>query len=283
MTKAPRKTIPEIRAHKGRAEALVSLTCYTTPMAKILDPHVDILLVGDSIGMVMYGMENTLGVDLEMMIRHGQAVMRGASTACVIVDMPFGTYEESPEHAYRNAARLMKESGCDAVKLEGGVAMVSTIKHLTSRNIPVMGHIGLLPQSVIKDGGYKVKGRKAEEVPQLITDAKAVEEAGAFAMVLEGTVHDVAAQITKAVSIPIIGIGASPECDGQVLVIDDMLGMLENPPKFVKEYADLKTIIDSAAAQYAADVRVRKFPGAEQLYTRPQSVKNSVDTGKKSA
>jgi 3-methyl-2-oxobutanoate hydroxymethyltransferase len=279
VSKNVRKTIPEIRAHKGRAAALVSLTAYTTPMAKILDPHVDILLVGDSIGMVMYGMENTLGVDLDMMIRHGQAVMRGASSACVVVDMPFGTYEESPEHAYRNAARLMKETGCDAVKLEGGVAMAPTIKHLTSRNIPVMGHIGLLPQSVVKEGGYKVKGKRTEEVSQLLNDARAVEEAGAFAFVLEGTVHDVAAEITKAVSIPVIGIGASPECDGQVLVIDDMLGMLEGAPKFVKEYADLKGTIDKAAAAYAEDVRARKFPGEEQLYSRPKA----VDTGKKSA
>ena len=271
--KPQRKTIPEIRAHKGRAAGLVCLTAYTAPMAGIFDRHADLLLVGDSIGMTLYGMENTLGVDLEMMIRHGQAVMRAAKNACVVVDMPFGTYEESPAQAYRNAARLMKDSGCDAVKLEGGVDMAPTIRHLTAHNIPVMAHIGLLPQSVVKDGGYKVKGRSHEEEARLLADAKAIEEAGAFAVVIEGTVADVATKITKAIAIPTIGIGGSKDCDGQVLVAEDMLGMLEgHTPKFVKKYAQLAEEIDRAAAAYAADVRARCFPGAEHVYTRPQAV-----------
>ena len=271
--KPQRKTIPEIRAHKGRAAGLVCLTAYTAPMAGIFDRHADLLLVGDSIGMTLYGMENTLGVDLEMMIRHGQAVMRAAKNACVVVDMPFGTYEESPAQAYRNAARLMKDSGCDAVKLEGGVDMAPTIRHLTAHNIPVMAHIGLLPQSVVKDGGYKVKGRSHEEEARLLADAKAIEEAGAFAVVIEGTVADVATKITKAIAIPTIGIGGSKDCDGQVLVAEDMLGLLEgHTPKFVKKYAQLAEEIDRAAAAYAADVRARCFPGAEHVYTRPQAV-----------
>lgn len=271
-----RKTIPEIGAHKARTEALVCLTAYTAPMAALFDRHVDLLLVGDSIGMVLYGMENTLGVDLEMMIRHGQAVMRAAQNACVVVDMPFGTYEESPAQAYRNAARLMKESGCDAVKLEGGKDMEDTIRHLTRSNIPVMAHIGLLPQSVIKDGGYKIKGRSLQEEAKLLDDARAVEKAGAFAVVVEGTVEDVAQKITAAISIPTIGIGASNACDGQVLVCEDMLGMLEgHTPKFVKKYAHLAADIDRATASYAADVRSRKFPSAEHVYTRPKEVKSN--------
>ena len=276
-TKPQRKTIPEIRAHKGRAEGLVCLTAYTAPMAGIFDRHADLLLVGDSIGMTLYGMENTLGVDLEMMIRHGQAVMRAAKNACVVVDMPFGTYEESPAQAYRNAARLIKDSGCDAVKLEGGVDMAPTIRHLAAHNIPVMAHIGLLPQSVVKDGGYKVKGRSREEEARLLADAKAIEEAGAFAVVIEGTVADVATKITQAISIPTIGIGGSKDCDGQVLVAEDMLGMLEgHTPKFVKKYAHLAEEIDRAAAAYAVDVRARSFPAADHIYTRPAEVKKAT-------
>ncbi len=267
-----RKTIPEIKAHKQSAEPLVCLTAYTTPMAEILDNHADLLLVGDSVGMVMYGMENTLGVTLETMIRHGQAVMRGAKHACVIIDMPFGTYEESPEHACRNAARIMKETGCDGIKLEGGADMARTIEHLTSRNIPVMAHIGLLPQSILKDGGYKVKGRSSEDETRLIADAKAIEKAGAFSVVIEGTVEDVAERITGTINIPTIGIGASPACGGQILVTEDMLGLNEAPPKFVKEYASLRTDIEKAARAYAEDVRARKFPAAENVYTRPRAV-----------
>ncbi|GJL85962.1 MAG: 3-methyl-2-oxobutanoate hydroxymethyltransferase [Micavibrio sp.] len=268
-----RITIPEIAGHKGRTEPLVCLTAYTTPMAKILDPYVDLLLVGDSLGMVLYGMENTLGVDLEMMIRHGQAVMRGVEKSCVIVDMPFGSYEESPESAYRNAMRVMKETGCDGIKLEGGTDMADTIKYLTARNIPVMAHIGLQPQSVLKDGGYKVKGRQAVEAQKILEDARAIESAGAFAVVIEGTVEDVAAEITQSINIPTIGIGASPACDGQILVTEDMIGLLEGPsPKFVKEYTNIRKDIAAAAAAYAGEVRNRKFPATEQTYTRPKAV-----------
>jgi 3-methyl-2-oxobutanoate hydroxymethyltransferase len=268
-----RKTVPEIRAHKGRNDALVCLTAYTTPMAQIMDPYTDLFIVGDSVGMVLYGMENTLGVDLEMMIRHGQAVMRARPHSCVVIDMPFGTYEESPEQAHRNAARVMKETGCDAVKIEGGQDMAPTIQYLASRNIPVMAHIGLLPQSVVKDGGYKIKGRTAEQEQQVIADGRAAEAAGAFAVVIEGTVHDVAEKITRAVSIPTIGIGASPACDGQVLVTEDMLGLLSGArPKFVKEYADLKTLAEAAVQAYAEDVRARRFPAPEHLYERPRPV-----------
>lgn len=276
MTDIPRTGIPDIRAHKGSAEPLVCLTAYTTPVARILDPHVDLLLVGDSLGMVLYGMENTLGVDLEMMIRHGQAVMRAQPKACVIIDMPFGSYEESPEQAFRNALRVMKETGCDGIKLEGGADMEKTIEYLTKRNVPVMAHIGLMPQSVVKDGGYKIKGRGAEEIARLLDDARAVERAGAFCVVVEGTVEDVAAQITKAVSIPTIGIGASNACDGQVLVVDDMVGLLERTPKFVKKYANLAAEIDKAAASYAAEVRARSFPSADYVYSRPKAVKKEA-------
>ncbi len=280
-----RITIPDIQRHKNAAQPLVCLTAYTTPMAKILDRHADLLLVGDSIGMVMYGMDNTLGVDLEMMIRHGQAVMRGVSKACVIIDMPFGSYEENPSQSYHNAARIMKETGCDGVKLEGGDDMAETISHLSGHNIPVMAHIGLQPQSVIKDGGYKIKGRTSEQESRLLKDARSVERAGAFAIVIEGTVEDVAQEITRAVDIPTIGIGASVACDGQILVSEDMLGLLDtHTPKFVKQYAQLGEGIERAAKTYATEVRARTFPSSEHLYTRPRAVKDTVkDTVKDKA
>ncbi len=272
-----RLNIPEIRARKGSTQPLVCLTAYTTPMTRILDRHADLLLVGDSLGNVLYGLDNTLAVDLETMIRHGQAVMRGVKNACVVIDMPFGTYEESPELAYRNVTRVMKETGCDAVKLEGGETMAATIHYLTARNIPVMAHIGLLPQSVLKDGGYKIKGKTVADEARLLADAKAIEKAGAFAVVIEGTVEEVSTKITKSISIPTIGIGASAACDGQVLVIDDMVGMLEHTPKFVKKYANLADEIDKAAAAYAADVRTRAFPAAEHTYSRPCVVGTDKD------
>lgn len=271
-TPSGRKTIPEIRAAKGAAQPLVCLTAYTAPVARILDRYADILLVGDSVGNVVYGLENTLAVDLDMMIRHGQAVTRSSRNACVVIDMPFGTYEENTEQAFRNALRVMKETGCDAVKLEGGQDMAQTIQYLTSRNIPVMAHIGLQPQSVLKDDGYKIKGRTSEDEARLLLDAKAVEKSGAFAVVIEGTVEDVAAKLTKSISIPTIGIGASAACDGQVLVIDDMIGLTANVPKFVKKYADVAGEIEKAAAAFSADVRAKKFPGAEHVYTRPRPV-----------
>ena len=267
-----RKTITDIQKSKA-SEPIVCLTAYTAPIAKILDAECDLLLVGDSLGMVLYGMENTLGVTLEMMTAHGSAVVRGSERACIVVDMPFGTYEESPEQAFRNATRIMRETGCQAVKLEGGADMAPTIEYLTKRNIPVMAHIGLMPQSVVKEGGYKVKGKTSESEAQVIADAHAVEAAGAFSVVIEGTVEDVSAAITQAISIPTIGIGAGVNCDGQILVTDDLLGLLDgHTPKFVKQYADLKSDVARAARAYAADVRSRAFPTAEHTYTRPVAV-----------
>jgi len=260
-----RITVSDIKNRKGKTP-LVCLTAYTAPMAEILDPHCDILLVGDSLGMALYGMDNTLAVDLEMMIRHGRAVMRRAQNACVIVDMPGGTYENAPQKALENAQLLMAETGCDGVKLEGGAAMAETISHLTENGVPVMGHIGLLPQSVVKDGGYKIKGKTPEEAARLIEDAKVVADAGAFALVIEGTIERAAAQITGVVDIPTIGIGASAECDGQILVTEDMLGYFEKTPRFVKIYADLRSVIDQAVSEYKAEVQDRRFPAADHTY-----------------
>ena len=261
-----RITVSDIKTRKGD-DPLVCLTAYSTPMAKILDPHCDVLLVGDSLGMVLYGMDNTLGVTLDMMINHGQAVMRGGGHSCVVVDMPFGTYEQNPETAYENALRVITETGCDAVKLEGGQDMAATTRYLSDRNIPVMGHIGLQPQSILKDGGYKVKGKTNEDVSRLIEDAKAVESAGAFSVVIEGTIEEVAKNITHSIDIPTIGIGASASCDGQVLVAEDMLGLMtDHKPKFVKHYAQLAGEIEQAAQTYASDVKSRAFPSEDYTY-----------------
>lgn len=271
--KIKRISIAEIGAHKNKAEPLVCLTAYSAPMAEIFDRHCDLLLVGDSMGTAFYGMDNTLGVTLEMMCAHGAAVVRGSKRACVIVDMPFGTYEESPEQAYKNAARIMRETGCAGVKLEGGVEMAETIRYLTGRKIPVMGHIGLMPQSVLKEGGYRVKGKNEQSEQAVLADARAVQEAGAFALVIEGTVEDVSCAITNSISIPAIGIGASPACDGQILVAEDMLGLLSgHSPKFVKHYAQLAKVIDAAVASYKEEVRARHFPSDEYLYHRPKLV-----------
>ncbi len=260
-------SISNIKAHKNTSAPLVCLTAYTTPMAQILDKHCDILLVGDSLGMVMYGMENTLGVSLDMMINHGKAVMRGSNNSCIVVDMPYGTYEENHELAYENAKRIMAETGCDAVKLEGGQDMEATITYITERGIPVMAHIGLQPQSVIKDGGYKVKGRGEQEISTLINDAIAVERAGAFAVVIEGTIESTSQKIINSINIPTIGIGASNHCDGQILVTDDMLGMLGgHTPKFAKKYANIARDIDQAVQQYANEVKTRKFPDENYTY-----------------
>lgn len=268
-----RRSVTDIRQHKGRPEPLVCLTAYTAPIGSILDDICDILLVGDSVAMVLYGMENTLSADLEMMIRHGQAVTHASKSACIVVDMPFGSYEESPAQAYRNAARIIKETGCSAVKLEGGKDYFETVRHLTSRNIPVMGHIGLMPQSVVKDGGYKIKGKTIEQEKALLEDARALEEAGAFSIVIEGTIEDVARKITAAISIPTIGIGASVACDGQVLVIDDVLGLTQgHVPKFVKQYADLTAIISASVQAYADDVRAKKFPEDRHTFSKPSVV-----------
>ena len=260
-----RITVPEIRARKGAAP-IVCLTCYHAHTAQLLDQHVDVMLVGDSLGMVMHGMETTLGVTLDLMILHAQAVMRGSKRALVVVDMPFGSYEESPAVAFRNAARVMQETGCTAVKLEGGVRSAETIRYLTDRGVPVMAHIGLTPQMVQVTGGFKTRGRDAAEWPGIEADARAIAEAGAFAVVLEGMAEPLAAKITQQIPIPSIGIGASPECDGQILVLEDMLGLNPNPPRFVREYAHLGSEIEAAVKGYAADVRARRFPGKENVY-----------------
>ena len=266
QSESRRISVPEIKARKGR-EPIVSLTCYHAHTAKLLDRYVDVMLVGDSLGMVMHGMETTLGVPLELMILHAQAVMRGAKHALVVVDMPFGTYEESPEVAFRNAARVMKETGCSAVKLEGGSRMGPTIRYLTQRGIPVMAHIGLTPQMIQVLGGFKTQGRKAEEWPAIEADAVAIADAGAFAVVLEAMAEPLAAKITQMIPIPTIGIGASPACDGQILVLEDMLGLNPNPPRFVREYAHLGPEIEAAVKAYASDVRSRSFPSQENVYT----------------
>lgn len=255
-----------IRQRKGGVP-IVCLTAYTYPVARLLDDHVDLLLVGDSVAMVLHGHKTTLGASLEMMIAHGQAVMRGSARACVVVDMPAGSYEGSARQAVASARRIVKETGCQAVKLEGGVAVAGQIAAIVAAGIPVMGHIGLLPQSVESDGGYKIKGRSEENIAALFRDADAVERAGAFSVVIEGTVETVAADLTRHISIPTIGIGASGDCDGQILVIDDMVGLtVDRVPKFVKEYADLRSVISHAAARYAAEVRNRTFPGPGHVF-----------------
>ncbi len=256
---------PDILARKGSVP-LVVLTAYTTPVARLVDAHCDIALVGDSVGMVLHGMTSTLGVTLDMMILHGRAVVKGCTKALVVIDMPFGSYEESPSQAYRNAARLMVETGAPAVKLEGGAHMAETIAFLTKRGVPVMAHIGLTPQSVNTLGGYKVVGRD-DEAQKVMADALAVEAAGAFSVVLEKVPMGLAAHITQSLSIPTIGIGAGAACDGQVLVVDDMLGIFtEFRPKFVKRYANLGQAADEAIATYAAEVRARTFPADEHSF-----------------
>ena len=256
---------PDIAARKGGVP-VVCLTAYTAPMAEILDEHCDLLLVGDSVGMVVHGLPNTVGVTLEMMILHGQAVMRTSRRAMVVVDMPFGSYEGSPEVAYANAARVMKETGAQAIKVESGPTVVETIDYLVKRGIPVMGHVGLRPQAVLVDGGFKAKGKGADERAQILAEAKATAEAGAFALVVEGVAEGLAREITEAVSVPTIGIGASAGCDGQILVTDDMLGLFDWTPKFVRRYGDLRGEISKAVAGYAEDVRARKFPGPAEIY-----------------
>ena len=265
---------PDIRARKGQ-QPLVMLAAYTTPMARLIDAHCDMALVGDSVGMVLHGLPSTLGVTLEMMILHGRAVVRGLSRAMAVVDLPFGTYEESPQQAYHNAARLIVETGAPAIKLEGGTHMAETIAFLTRRGVPVMAHIGLTPQSVNTLGGYKVVGREGE-ADGVMADARAIEAAGAFAVVLEKVPVGLAARITQNLTIPTVGIGAGAQCDGQVLVVDDMLGMFtEFRPKFVKRYAELGLAADQAIAAFAADVRARRFPAPEHGFpdTLPKAVK----------
>lgn len=268
MTNTPvkRLTVPNIIAKKGK-EPIVSLTAYTTPMAQLMDDHVDLILVGDSLGMVIYGLETTLPVTTEMMIAHGQAVMRGAKKACVMVDLPFASYQESPQQAFRTASRILQETGAAAVKLEGGEEMAETVAFLTQRNIPVCGHVGLMPQAVQMMGGFKVAGKNDTSVQKVIRDSHAIANAGAFAVVLEGVIEPIAATITQQLAIPTIGIGASPACDGQVLVCDDVLGVFQGfKPKFVKRYAQVGQIMQDAMKEYAEEVRARTFPSMEYCF-----------------
>ncbi|KAA8607220.1 3-methyl-2-oxobutanoate hydroxymethyltransferase [Salipiger aestuarii] len=277
MSANARKTAPlpdDIRARKGGVP-IVSLTAYTTPMAQLMDAQCDFVLVGDSVGMVLHGLESTLGVTLDMMILHGRAVKRGLNHAMMVVDMPFGSYEESCEQAFRNAARIMAETGAGAVKLEGGVGMAGTIAFLVGRGIPVMAHIGLTPQSINTLGGYKVQGRGAAG-DALLGDARAVADAGAFAVVLEKVPAVLADRVTQDIAIPTIGIGASAGCDGQILVVDDMLGLFTAfKPKFVKRYATLGAQAEAAIAAYASEVRARAFPAPEHIFadTQPEALK----------
>jgi 3-methyl-2-oxobutanoate hydroxymethyltransferase len=255
----------DLKTRAQTAAPLVCLTAYTTPMAKLLAPHVDLILVGDSMGMVLYGLENTLGVTADMIARHTAAVRRGAPDTLIVADMPAGTYETGPDHALKHA-KLFMESGADAVKLEGGVAYAPTVQALTQADIPVLGHIGLLPQSVEREGGYKIKGKTPDALETLIADAQALENAGVFAMVLEGTVESAARAVVDASTVPVIGIGASPACDGQILVTEDMIGLSGGYlPKFVKPYADLTPTVSHAIETYAREVRTRAFP--DETYT----------------
>ncbi len=272
-TRTRRTTVIDITARKG-GEPVVCLTAYTALTAVLLDDHVDLLLVGDSLGMVLYGLDDTLAVTLDMMVAHGCAVMRGSEKACVILDMPFGSYQESREQAFRNCARVMKEVGCAGVKLEGGAEMAETIRFLTERGIPVLGHVGLKPQSVNITGGFRSRGKSDREATAILADAVAVADAGAFAMVVEGTVEPLSREITETVAVPTIGIGASPACDGQILVTEDLVGLFgQFKPKFVKRYAEMGGMISKAAATYARDVKARRFPGLEHCFGVPAKAK----------
>lgn len=266
QNRTTRLTSLDIRGRKG-GEPLVALTAYTAPMAKIVDEVAEIALVGDSLGMVVYGLDSTVPVTLEMMSRHGEAVTRATTRSLVVVDMPFGSYEEGCAQAFRNAARLLKETGAGAVKLEGGVGMAETVRFLVGRGVPVMGHVGLTPQAVNALGGYKARGRSRAEWPALIADAEAIAAAGAFALVVEAVAEPLAAEITGRVAVPTIGIGASATCDGQILVVDDMLGLTGRVPKFVKAYGDLAGQAREAVRTYAAEVRSRRFPGEANVYS----------------
>jgi 3-methyl-2-oxobutanoate hydroxymethyltransferase len=265
-----RLTPPQVMARKGK-EPLVMLTAYTARMAQLLDPHVDLLLVGDSLAQVIYGLPSTLPVTLEMMIAHGAAVVRGSAKALVVVDMPFGSYEAAPEIAFENAARVLAQTGANAIKLEGGEAMAETVEFLVQRGIPVMGHVGLTPQAINILGGYGARGKSQAEYSKIHDDAKAVAEAGAFALVIEGVVEALAIEITRTIDCPTIGIGASAQCDGQVLVVDDMLGIFDRVPRFVEKFDELGVRIDAIAAKFADAVRTRRFPGAANVYQPVES------------
>jgi 3-methyl-2-oxobutanoate hydroxymethyltransferase len=261
-----RLTAPDIRARKG-GEPIVCLTSYHAHTARIVDAHCDVILVGDSLGMVMHGLETTVPVTLEMMILQGHAVMRGSKRALVIVDMPFGSYETSKEQAFTNAARVMKETGCGAIKVEGGKRMAETIAFLVERGVPVMGHVGLTPQAINTIGSFRAQGRDETDWARIEEDALSVSQSGAFSVVIEAVAEPLARKLTSAVSIPTIGIGASPACDGQILVLEDMIGLSPRVPKFVKRYGTLGPGIEKAVADYAAEVRSRAFPGPEHVYS----------------
>jgi 3-methyl-2-oxobutanoate hydroxymethyltransferase len=261
-----RLTAPDIRTRKG-GEPIVCLTSYHAHTARIVDAHCDVILVGDSLGMVMHGLETTVPVTLEMMILQGHAVMRGSKRALVVVDMPFGSYETSKEQAFTNAARVMKETGCGAIKVEGGKRMAETIAFLAERGVPVMGHVGLTPQAINTIGSFRAQGRDETDWARIEEDAIAVSQAGAFSVVFEAVAEPLARKLTSAVPIPTIGIGASPACDGQILVLEDMLGLSPRVPKFVKRYGTLGPGIEKAVADYASEVRSRAFPGHEHVYS----------------
>ena len=260
-----RLSAADVAARKG-GEPLVCLTAYTAPVAEILDEHCDVLLVGDSVGMVVHGLPTTVGVTLEMMILHGQAVMRGAKRAMVVIDMPFGSYEAGPEIAFANAVRVMKETGAQAIKVESGPVIPETIRYVVERGVPVMGHVGLRPQAVLVDGSFKAKGRDEEERARILAEARATADAGVFALVIEGVAEGLAREITEAVRVPTIGIGASAGCDGQILVTDDLLGLFDWTPRFVRRYAELRGEIGRAVRAYAEDVRARRFPAEAETY-----------------
>jgi 3-methyl-2-oxobutanoate hydroxymethyltransferase len=267
-----RLTAPDIRARKG-GEPIVCLTSYHAHTARLLDRHCDLILVGDSLGMVMHGLETTVPVTLDMMILQGRAVMRGSKRALVVVDMPFGSYEASREQAFLSAARVMKETGCGAIKVEGGRRMAETIAFLVERGVPVMGHIGLTPQSINTIGSFRAQGREEAHWAPIEDDARSVAEAGAFSVVIEAVAEPLARRITASVAIPTIGIGGSVACDGQILVLEDMLGLSPRVPKFVRRYGDLGPAIEAAVAAYATDVRARAFPGPEHVYSMRSSRK----------
>ncbi|QNL18519.1 3-methyl-2-oxobutanoate hydroxymethyltransferase [Hyphobacterium sp. CCMP332] len=271
QNKIKRIGVPDIRARKG-GEPLVCLTAYDAPMARLLDPHCDVLLVGDSLGMVVHGLDSTIGVTLDMMILHGQAVMRAAKQALVVIDLPFGTYEMSPEQAFESASRVLAETGAQAVKIESGVYAADTIRFLTERGIPVMGHVGLRPQAALNEGGFKAKGRDDMERTRVFNEAREADAAGAFAIVIEGVAENLAREITGAVKAPTIGIGASAACDGQILVTQDMLGLFDWTPKFVRRYAQLSGVVEAAVEAFAADVKSRAFPADAETYSfKPKS------------
>jgi 3-methyl-2-oxobutanoate hydroxymethyltransferase len=265
QTGSSRLTVPQVRDRKGK-EKIVALTAYTAPVAAILDPFVDVILVGDTLGMVVHGLPTTMGVTLDMMILHARAVMRGSSRALVVVDLPFGSYERGPDQAHDAAVRVMQETGCQAVKVEASQDVPRTMEFLVGRGIPVMGHVGLRPQAVNVDGGFKAKGRSHKERENALREARAVDQAGAFAMVVEGVAADLADEITDAVSIPTIGIGASANCDGQILVTEDMIGLFDWTPKFVRRYGAVRELLVQAVRGYADDVRAGIFPGTAEIY-----------------